>query len=300
MLLQAMAVMCGGFVSLAVVVWVLPRRIKRDYIFKPLLLATMRDNPPSPDSYKSFKDSVLPHGPLQKIHDDLYVVSGTLPQPGPSFNRNMVVYRLSDGHLVIHSPVCVNTETLAEIKALGPVSYIIVPNRFHRLDAANYHLEFPNAKVVCPAKDHKSINTWVPVDETCEAAFASVDDVTVLIPEGTCNFMSELVYLVAVGAEWSSHAIIMCDFMFNINPTTADRVTKFLGAASGFGLTWLGTRIAEDLEVLKSWITTQLLAKTDDSNSGRDIVALVVAHGDPVCGRESVAQKLREAIDRIP
>jgi len=92
---------------------------------------------------------VLPHGPLTRLADHLWIVDGE-PGGGPPIGRRMAVFRLEDGRLVLHSPVALDEAAMAELDRLGPVGFIVVPNGFHRIDAPRFHARYPGAEVLCP------------------------------------------------------------------------------------------------------------------------------------------------------
>ncbi len=61
------------------------------------------------------------------------------------------VVRLEDGSLLLHSPAP-PTDALAEqLRALGPVRWLVVPNCFHHLGTPAAAARFPEAQVVGPA-----------------------------------------------------------------------------------------------------------------------------------------------------
>jgi hypothetical protein len=59
----------------------------------------------------------------------------------------MTVIRLGDGQLVLHSPAPITHELRAELEALGPVGFIVVPQA-HGLYAAPASSMFPSALLV--------------------------------------------------------------------------------------------------------------------------------------------------------
>jgi hypothetical protein len=61
------------------------------------------------------------------------------------------VVRLDDGSLLIHSPAPVSDAVAAELAALGPVRWLVVPNCFHHLGTPAARARFPEARVVGPA-----------------------------------------------------------------------------------------------------------------------------------------------------
>ena len=43
------------------------------------------------------------------------------------------VVRLPDGRLFLHSPIAPSDDLAREVEALGPVAYLVAPNKFHHL-----------------------------------------------------------------------------------------------------------------------------------------------------------------------
>jgi hypothetical protein len=107
---------------------------------------------------------VLPHRPIQKLSDVLWCVEGKLPQMG--LNRWMTLVRLSDGRLVIHNPVALEDELMAEIEAWGRPAFILVPNGYHRIDCARFKRRYPAALVLCPRGARPRVEKVVTVDGT--------------------------------------------------------------------------------------------------------------------------------------
>ena len=79
----------------------------------------------------------------------------TLDRPvwfsGARLRARTTVVRLDDGSLLLHTPAP-PTETLAEqLRARGPVRWLVVPNCWHHLGAPAAAARFPEAKLVGPA-----------------------------------------------------------------------------------------------------------------------------------------------------
>lgn len=94
--------------------------------------------------------------------DGLWHVDATLDLL--PIGRRMVIARMGDGTLAVHSAVCCSAETLAAIEKLGPVRWIIVPSGHHRMDAPAWKARFPDAKVVAMAASQKRVAQVVAVD----------------------------------------------------------------------------------------------------------------------------------------
>src|SRR5690606_20874140 len=60
------------------------------------------------------------------------------------------VVRLDDGGLMLHSPAPPSAAFAEELRALGPVRWLVVPNCWHQLGAPAAAAYFPEAKVVGP------------------------------------------------------------------------------------------------------------------------------------------------------
>jgi hypothetical protein len=79
----------------------------------------------------------------------------TLDRPvwfgGVRLRARTTVVRLDDGGLLLHTPAP-PTDALAEqLRALGPVRWLVVPNCWHHLGAPAAAAHFPEAQVVGPA-----------------------------------------------------------------------------------------------------------------------------------------------------
>jgi hypothetical protein len=104
---------------------------------------------------------VLPHGPLQQLAANLWWVRGGLPFP---LYRNMVVFRLGNGDLVLHSAVALDEAGLQALEALGRPAYEIIPHANHQRDAAFYRQRYPQMQVLCPAGERHRLGDRVAID----------------------------------------------------------------------------------------------------------------------------------------
>src|SRR5690242_20050842 len=96
----------------------------------------------------SWDASVLAHGELEQITPGLWWVWA--PCPGAPVMRNMSLYRLNDGSLLVHSAICLDEARMKKLDALGEVRFILVPNEGHRIDVKRWKKRYPNAKVIAP------------------------------------------------------------------------------------------------------------------------------------------------------
>jgi hypothetical protein len=239
---------------------------------------------------------VLPHGPIGELAPGLWHVTGTLPTPF-LVPREMIVYRLPGGGLLIHSPIALSESAMTELESFGPSEIAIVPNRIHRLDIALYKKRYPRLSVICPATARPYVEEVVAVDGIAE---------DVLPPLGiTCHEPAgirpqELVYELSLP---TGKALVFTDILFNLNAAylrenlkAGEFLLQWLGASaigsSGFfGITGLGRKFfMTDRDAYRRWL--EALAE-----SIPDLRVISVAHGSPIV-RDCNA-RLREAAARL-
>ncbi|MDB5472644.1 MAG: hypothetical protein JWR84_4204 [Caulobacter sp.] len=115
--------------------------------------------------------TVLPHGQLTPLTDDILTVLGEIPMPVGDFPRRMTVVRLHDRRLVIFSAVALDEPQMQALEAFGTPTFLIVPNAIHRLDACTFKQRYPAIQVIAPRGALLKVEEVVPVDAT-EADFA--------------------------------------------------------------------------------------------------------------------------------
>lgn len=76
-------------------------------------------------------------GPLERLADDLWTLEDDVPGL-PGARRRMTVIRRRDGTLTFFNAVPFGPETEAAVRALGRPTTLVVPNRFHSLDAGPF------------------------------------------------------------------------------------------------------------------------------------------------------------------
>ncbi|MDO9280314.1 MAG: hypothetical protein Q7U06_00265, partial [Pseudomonadota bacterium] len=174
---------------------------------------------------------VLPHGPLTQLAPRIWQVTGTLR--GMGLPRNMTIWRMEAGGLWIHSAIACDAATMAEIEALGPPTVLVVPNGYHRLDAAVWKARYPDLLVVCPEESREKVEQVVKIG----GLDTEIPGVHVHAPRGLKQ--TEHVYEVDAGA---GNALVVCDALFNV-PHQAGfggLVIRLLGSSGTFGMTRIG------------------------------------------------------------
>jgi hypothetical protein len=225
--------------------------------------------------------TVLGNGPIQSLAPNLWVVRGVVPRLG--IGRNMVILRLADGTLLLHSVVCLDDAGMAALDALGRPSILVVPNQGHRMDIREYKARYPNAKVIAPRNARAKVEEVIPVDVDAEAALPPLG-ITCHRPDGMQEGY-ELVYDVAL--EGGGRALLVNDVLGNPHPSDGF-IAGLLGAPGGkLGqpriVRW---RFGKDPAAFRRFI----LGLADIP----DLRVVTLAHGD--CLTERCAERLREAV----
>lgn len=84
---------------------------------------------------------------LRTIDRDLWVAEQPLRFLGIEVGARMTVVRLRSNELLIHSPIRPTTALVEAVRAIGPVSVVVAPNRFHHLFAADWLALHPEARL---------------------------------------------------------------------------------------------------------------------------------------------------------
>jgi hypothetical protein len=110
--------------------------------------------------------TVLPHGPLERLEENLHVVQGEVPGI-PGLRRRMAIVRRADGTLLFFNAVPVGEETLDRIRGLGTPGMLVVPQQLHMLDAHAFR-ERLAVRVYAPAVARDAVAQRVAVDGAFE------------------------------------------------------------------------------------------------------------------------------------
>lgn len=82
---------------------------------------------------------------LKAITQDIWHVQHAFKIAGMQMSSRMTVVRLSDQSLWLHSPVPLSPQVCAELNELGPVRYVVAPNKLHHLFVGRCLKTFPDA-----------------------------------------------------------------------------------------------------------------------------------------------------------
>ena len=227
---------------------------------------------------------VHPHDPIEQLADNLWRVEGDVPRM--QLRRCMTVARLRSGDLVLHSAIALDDEGMAKLESFGRPAWLVVPNGWHRIDAARYKARYPDMKVICPSGSRRNVEKVVAVD-------ATYDDSPRLDPEDdTVEFeqwQKKKMEGVMMVRSPDGVTAVFCDALFNL-PHGKGLFWWFygrvLGSTGGPRVTVIGRLflLAGGGKVLyRDW-----LSKTADRG---DVVRLIPGHGGVV--KDDATQTLR-------
>ncbi|MET3996587.1 short-subunit dehydrogenase [Bradyrhizobium sp. S3.9.2] len=92
-------------------------------------------------------DGVLSSASLARVTDQIWIVDDKpINAAGLELPVRMVVVRLSNGDLVLHSPVRYSSDLRHQLERLGAIRYLLAPNIAHWMFLSEWQRELPQAK----------------------------------------------------------------------------------------------------------------------------------------------------------
>lgn len=229
---------------------------------------------------------VLPHGPLERLEEDLVAVESALPRGG--VRRRMTVVRLRDGRLVFHNAVPLEEPAMRELEALGDPAFLVVPNRFHRLDLHAWKQRYPRCAVLCPPPAARAVREVVPVDGPLDAL--PVDPG--LSFETLSGSRTAEAVLVARSRDGDRASLLFGDTVMNLRPLPGLE-GLLLGLAGSTG----GPRVTPIARLLTVDDRRALASHLERLASTERLARLVPSHGEIV--RDRAAEALRAVAARL-
>jgi hypothetical protein len=110
--------------------------------------------------------TVLPHGKLVNVDENILTVTGILRMPLADLPRRMTVVRISNKRLVIFSAIALDDSSMRVLETFGKPAFLVVPSDTHRMDAKIWKDRYPDMKVVAPSGSLTRIEKVVRVDST--------------------------------------------------------------------------------------------------------------------------------------
>jgi hypothetical protein len=185
----------------------------------------------------------------------------------------MTVLRLDDKRLVLHSPVPISPQLRAELDALGPVGFIVIP-RAHGRFAAQASRLFPTAELLAaPSAPSRRTSSLLPASLADHAPAAWAGQLESLLVRG---FRLDEVVLFHP----SSRTLVLTDLCFNIHRSSS-QVSRLFFQSNGMWRHFGPSRLIRRLAVSDRAALRQSLEEVLEWNFER----IIPGHGDVVeCG----------------
>jgi hypothetical protein len=214
---------------------------------------------------------VLHHGPIERLEENLWCVTGTLQ--GMSLKRVMTLVRLGDGRVVVHSAVALDEVSMTEIEeGWGRPSVLLVPNAYHRLDAPAYLARYPDLEVYCPKGSRKKVEEVIKVDGDYDA-FAGDASMEIEHLDGVRKAEGVMTVRSSGGT-----TVVFNDAVFNMphGRGVAGFIFRHITGSTG------GPRITRLFRMMAVKDKAALRAQLESLADTPDLVRVIVSHHRPI------------------
>lgn len=224
---------------------------------------------------------------MTPISDGVWETPNEVWMPGGvCFEGRMTTLRLSDGSLLLHSPIPIDDALAEQLDAAGEVSHIVAPNLVHHLFAQAAKDRFPRATLwAAPGLKEK---VGLAADHVLGTEFPDAAIETLPVP--TRPNLNETVLL-----HHTSRSLVVCDLVFHIQE------------AKGWGmplLLWMvgchggRLRVSRSMKFHFAKDDWDALGPAARSLCDRDWDRLIMAHGAVV--ETGGPQALRDGVAWLP
>jgi len=226
---------------------------------------------------------IYPYHPLKSLAANLWQVEGTLVNGLP---RNMTVYRLPDGRLLLYSVVAMHAADMEALERLGRPAIMVMPHDRHGMDAPFYKHRYPDLRILAPEPGHAR---KVPIDgDISELGELGIN--AYVLPGTTYR---EVVLELPVEGDMAGMALCTTELLGNLSglPGLMGLLVRVLGPpGGGLGVArvvrW---REVSDRNRVQAWLRS--LAERPD------LRMVLVGHGSPVT--EDPRASLRRAAGHL-
>lgn len=202
---------------------------------------------------------------LQNLASNLWVATREFTSDVGHVHSRMTVIRLTNGRLLIVSPVPIDSVLRAEVEGLGQPEVLLAPNVFHHLFIGGWLTAFPGTRIFCsPGLISKRSDIKFDGILGDRSAFKWSKEVDLTPIDGVPRYDEVVFFHVA------SRTLIVADLVFNYAPEIADQDP---GGADGLGPHTRIRAATTDRDALRTSIKKVLQWPFD---------RVVVTHGDNV------------------
>jgi hypothetical protein len=150
---------------------------------------------------------------LESLAPDLWTATGPFSAGGMELGVRTTVARLPDDGLWVHSPIELTDALKADVDALGPVRFLVAPNKIHHLYLDKWVAAYPEARLhgVVGLPDKRKDLKWdgILLDGKPDPAWGGVFEQKHFLGAPHTN---EMVFL-----HVPSRTLILTDLAFNIH-----------------------------------------------------------------------------------
>lgn len=208
---------------------------------------------------------------LREIAEGVWIETHPVRIVGMPLSTTMTVLRLSEGDLVVHSPVALTEERRRAVEALGSVRHLIAPNLFHHQWLMEWATAYPAADLHVPRGLPKK-RADLPASRVRTLDSAAVfRDALDVVPIDGCRLGETAVYY------RPARVLLVADLVHNIGRPEGGW-TRFYTTTMGFY-----DRVAQS-RVLRwtAYSDTAAARRSVDRVLSWDFSTVVVGHGTPV------------------
>lgn len=226
---------------------------------------------------------------IEEFAPSLYVADGPIVSfYGFPYATRMAIVRLTDNSLWVWSPVALTESLFNSVSNLGPVRYIVSPNKIHHLFLAEWAERWPKARLYAPpglAQRKPKLRFDEQLGDAPDPAWA--EDIDQVIFRGSLA-MEEVVFF-----HRKSRTAIICD-LIQRHPESA--ITGWKGA-----LMRLDSLVGEHGSTPREWRASFL--RRGKARTARETLLrwepkrLLIAHGE--CSQTNACSIIEDALSWI-
>lgn len=223
---------------------------------------------------------------LDPLVDGIWTLSQPMTAGSYNLGTKMTVVRMSDGGLLLVSPVALSEERRQAVAALGEVRHLVSPNLMHHLFIGHWKEAFPEATLwadAALAKKRKDLHIDRELgDEVPEEWAADLDLVNI---RGMPQVRERMLLHRASGT------LVQTDMVFNLDDRGwwTDLYLRMCGIKGRVGSSALLKLVTKDKAAAAACVDRVLAWDFDN---------MVVPHGDNVLG--GAREQLRSGLSWLP
>lgn len=217
-----------------------------------------------------------PINKLKPMGENIWIVDGEqISFYGLPFTTRMTVIRLSNGKLLIHSPIPLTNTIKEDLDALGEVSYLISPNKIHYYYIGDFQKSYPDAVTYASpgvrerAEKYKVAIRW-DRDLDSPDPHAWEPEIQQVILRGS-RFMEEVIFY-----HKASQTLIVTDFIENFEQEKIPFLLRLLARIGGALAPHGG--LTRD-QRLTYWGRKNMLRESLTKIQAFDFEQIILAHG---------------------